>query len=125
MTKLNQCPQCGYEYDETKHHQCPYCIDHQEKPNFLIRLAQIFLGFPKIIKLGLAGMSLQIIYFASDFLWKSFFLNILSVLVYFLFMVAWYKRKDDLRLEFWLLGLIFIAYAPVIILIIVLTNISH
>lgn len=125
QSKMSQCPQCAYEYDSTEHSQCPLCLGQPKEPNFLIRLARIFLGYPTIIKLGLAWMSLQLIYFSADFMWKSFFLNVLSVLVYFLLMFAWYKRKDDLKLELWLLGLIFIAYLPAVVLYVVIMNISH
>lgn len=122
QSKMIRCPQCGYEYNETEHPQCPLCLEKQKEPGILIRLARVLIGFPRNVKLGLMGMSLVNIYFTADFLWKSIFLNILCTLVYGLFIYSFYKLKDKLDLRLWISGMLFISYVTVIVLIITVLN---
>jgi len=120
QNKMSRCSQCGYEYDSTEHSQCPLCLEKQKEPGIWIRLARLLIGLPWNVKVGMMGMSLINIFFASHYMWKSMILNILSTMVYGLFLITWYRLKDKLELRLWFSVMLFIGYVPFIFLIVVL-----
>lgn len=111
--KPTPCLKCGFSYDQEEIESCPQCHTNRFRMSFLKAWSETVLSLPMGAKAAFLLTSNVAIFSIFDRIVQLWWINLISIVVYDLMILAWVSKKKAMETSIWLIILILIIGLPI------------